>query len=244
MLSERHNNPVMCAASRLILSAVEDAYARRVRPAHCLVSFAAPAPSRALACRFTIRQAARILDDVLLGGRVPSSSSEARRTRRRLASLAPDLRADAARVASRTMAGRRARRLRGTGGARTRGCRRAGEREATKLRRQGARGRGRPRAPGAPMRAAFLGHVDDLADSAEIPCTYGAEPELPRHTRAASRLAPRGRAGTETPPPGVVGYPRRPSALDARRRSRTPEHLVDVTRCRSTRPPAHGLRGR
>ena len=46
MLSRDTTTP-SCARPRVfILSAVEDAYARRVRPAHCL-AFAAPAPSRA-----------------------------------------------------------------------------------------------------------------------------------------------------------------------------------------------------
>ena len=77
MLSERHNNPVMCAASRLILTAPADgAYGRRVRPAHCL-AFASPAPCRAFACRLPSEALARILDDVLVGGRVPSSLKRA-----------------------------------------------------------------------------------------------------------------------------------------------------------------------
>jgi hypothetical protein len=44
MLVDRHNNPTLCAASRLVLSTVPEVYARRMCAAHCL-TFDAAAPS-------------------------------------------------------------------------------------------------------------------------------------------------------------------------------------------------------
>ena len=239
MLSERHNNPVMCAASRLILSAVEDAYARRVRPAHCL-AFAAPAPSRALACRLQSDELARILDDVLLGGRVPSSLkrgelADAWRALHLIyvLTLHPSLEPyNVAAWRARPISGSLWRRAYPRLKARK-------EREATKLRRKVREAVADHELRGAPMRAAFLGHVDELEEILEMEATAPSPRCRDTLEQQKGRLAPRGRAGAETPPPGDANprEGRRP------RRGRDPGSRAFGGRRAAVpaRPPAHGL---
>ncbi|KAH8054949.1 hypothetical protein JL721_10366 [Aureococcus anophagefferens] len=65
MLVDRHNNPTLCAASRLVLSTVPEVYARRACAAHCL-TFDAAAPSPPLAAHLATRDLTQLLGDVLL----------------------------------------------------------------------------------------------------------------------------------------------------------------------------------
>ena len=65
MLVDRHNNPTLCAASRLVLSAAPDIYSRRMCATHCL-TFDAAAPSPALQAHLATRDLTALLSDVLL----------------------------------------------------------------------------------------------------------------------------------------------------------------------------------
>ena len=226
MLSERHNNPVMCAASRSHTVGGRGRL-RAARAAGALPRLRGAGAEPRAGVPFTIRRA-RSHPRRRPAGRARSFLIKARRTRRRLASLALDLRADAAPVARAVQRGRVARaahlgeplaasvpEAQGAQGAR-------GDEVASK----GARGRRRPRAPGradarrlsGPRRRA-RGNSRDGGDGPEPVAETHPSSKKGAWRHAAERALKHRRPASPTSEKAV--------ALDADA-IQDPEHLVDV----------------